>query len=75
MYSSNFISMGFGCCHCPYCRHVRKDKYGRRKTNKKSTYYGSLRPYQYKKIIKKLRQHKHDEELPNKLFNLMSYTD
>lgn len=73
MYSSNHISMGFGCCHCPYCRHVHKTKYGYYKRYK--SYWWGLRPYQYRKIIKKLRQHKHDEELPNRLFNIMPYTD
>lgn len=73
MVSNNFIPMWYGCCHCRYCRHVFKNKYGKYKKYK--SYRWSLRPYQYRKIIKKLRQHKHDEELPNRLFNVLRYTD
>jgi len=72
MYSNNFISMGFGCCHCRHCRHVHPYRKGYKK------YYNwrcEIRKLQYRKVIKKLRQAKHKEELPNRLFNLMRYTD
>lgn len=75
MYNSNHISMGFGCCHCRHCRHVWKDKHWRWKNYSRYYHYGRLRTQQYKKIIKTLRQFKHKEELPKRLFNLMSYTD
>jgi len=72
MYSNNHISMWFGLCHCRHCRHVHPYK----KWYKK--YYNGwcrIRKLQYRAITKKLRQAKHKEELPNRLFNVMRYTD
>ena len=63
--------MGFGVCKCRACRHLWKNRDGKRIKHRKNPYRANV----YRAITKKLRQAKHKEELPNRLFNVMRYTD
>ena len=60
MYSSNHISMGFGLCQCRQCKNKHRSR---------------IRQSEYRRIVKKLRQARHKEELPTWTFNTMKYTD
>lgn len=67
----NHISMGFWVCKCRACRHLWKNRDGKRIKHRKNPY----REQVYRAIIKKLRQAKHKEELPRWTFSTGSYTD
>lgn len=63
--------MGFWVCQCKACKHLLQDRNG--KWFKHHKY--KERYYVYRKIIKKLRQAKHEEEIPYWTFSTGSYTD
>lgn len=63
--------MGFWVCQCKACKHLIKDRNGKWFKHHKH----KQRSHVYKTIIKRLRQHKHEEELPRWLFSTGSYTD
>lgn len=52
--------MGFGLCKCKACKNKHRSR---------------IRQSEYRRIAKKLRQAKHQAELPWDLFKTMHYTD